>query len=251
MALTIRIGVSFTNTAIPILRNDAIANAGTLDIFDARETGISWPSQAAPVVGVDTWASLVGSNTASFSGSPGFTDGFTTDTTDQDIINLPSTFQFSGTDDRCIIFWFKAGTTADNLARIGGWGKTGTGDSPYLFYKQGAEIIVTSGLYDIQFLDSFPFDVGVLQQLAISFERGASVYSIKLFKNGVNVGTFAANANTMTLGGESARFAGDTFSNPTKIVGTYLRAVADDLSVTTPEALVALDYATHYARLNA
>lgn len=253
MSLILRIPeVSFSDTTIPILRNDSVADAGTLDIFDALDADLSWTKQANPSEGVDTWNSLVGSppNVASFSGSVGWSNGFTTDNTDQDQIDLPDTFRWSGTQERCVIFWVKPGTPVDTAPGVFGWKKTGTGDSPYLAYVSGTSIIFTQGQGGSQVIASDAINVGVLRQYAFSFEFTGGVYVTKFFKNGALVNTVTGTATTMGLTGSTARLAGPLLTSQ-KFVGTFLRAVSDDLSVSTPEALVALDYATHQSRLAA
>lgn len=254
MSLILRVpGVSFTDTTIPILRNDSVANAGTLDIFDALDADISWPKQADPVEGSDTWKSLIGAvpNLATFSGSIGWSGGFTTNSADTDMIELPNTFRFSGTDERCVIFWVKPGTAVDASPGIFGWKKTGTGDSPYLAYLSGGTtIIFTQGQGGAQIIASEAINVGVLRQYAFSFQHIGGVYVTKFFKNGALVNTITGTATSMTLSGSTARLAGSLLTSQ-KFVGTFLRAVSDDLSASTPEALVALDYATHQARLAA
>lgn len=253
MALLLRIpGVSFTDTTIPILRNDPVANGGTLDIFDAFDSDISWPKQADPTEGVDTWKSLISStpNTATFSGSVGWSSGFTTDNTDQDMIELPDTFRWSGTDERCVIFWIKPGTAVDTGAGVLGWKKTGTADSPYLAYLSGGtSIIFTQGQGGSQVIASDTLNAGVLRQYAFSFEYVGGVYVTKFFKNGALVNAITGTASSMALSGNTARLAGSLLTSQ-KFIGTFYRALADDLSETTPEDLISLDYATHFDRLN-
>ena len=252
MPLIIRIPtVSFTDATIPILRNDSVANAGTLSIFDARDADLSWPKQADPTEGVDLWQSLVGTNAASFSGSVGWSNGFATNGTDQDMIELPDTFRFSGAQERCVIFWVKPGAPVDPSPLVFGWKKTGTADSPYMAYlTSGAAITFTQGQGGAQVIGSDTINAGVLRQYAFSFEIVGGVYVTKFFKNGALVNTITGTATSVALSGNTARLAGVGIGSG-KFIGTYLRAVADDLSMTTPEALVALDYATHYARLAA
>lgn len=254
MALLLRIpGVSFTDTTIPILRNDIVANGGTLDIFDALDADLSWPKQDNPTEGVDTWGSLVGDipNIASFSGSVGWSSGFTTDNTDQDMIELPDTFRFSGTNERCVIFWLKPGTPVGTSAGVFGWKKTGTADSPYLAYLSGGTAITfTQGQGGNQVIASDAINVGVLRQYAFSFQFIGGVYVTKFFKNGALVNTITGTASSMALSGNSARLAGALLTSQ-KFIGTFLRAVSDDLSEMTPEALVALDYGAHQGRLAA
>lgn len=252
MALLLRIpGVSFTDTTIPILRNDRVANAGTLDIFDARDADLSWPKQGNPVEGADTWRSLIGSNVSTFSGSVGWSGGFTTNNTDQDMIELPDSFRFSGTQERCVVFWLKPGTPVDASAGLFGWKKTGTSDSPYLAYLSGGtNITFTQGQGNFQIIANDEINVGVLRQYAFAFQRIAGVYVTKFFKNGVLVNAITGTASTMTLSGNSARLAGAHLTAQ-KFIGTFYRALADGLTHTTPESLVALDYATHVERLSA
>lgn len=244
-------GFAYTDTSIPIVRNDAIANDGTLDIFDALDADISWPKQGNPTEGLDVWQSLIGAvpRLATFAGSVGWANGFTTDGTDQDMIELPETFRFEGSQERCLIFWVKPGTPVDTGPLVFGWKKTGTADSPYLAYLSGGtSITFTQGLGGSQVLGSDNLSAGVLRQYAVSFEIVGGVYVSKFFKNGTLVNTITGTATSMTKSGNTARMAGVGLSSQ-KFVGTFYRAVADDLSVVTPEALVALDYATHRDRL--
>lgn len=251
MSMLIRLpGVQFDDTTIPILRNDAVANGGTLDIFDALDADISWPKQSDPTEASDLWRSLIGANTASFSGSVGWSNGFTTNNTDADTITLPDTFRWEGTNERCIIVWLTPGTPVDTSPLIFGWTKTGTGDSPYMAYLSGGtSIVFTQGQGGTQVIATDAINVGVLRQYAFSCQMIGGVYVTKVFKNGALKNTITGTAATMSKTGASARLASAGL-NGQKFVGTFLRVLSDDISEVTPEELVKLDYATHFARLS-
>jgi hypothetical protein len=247
-------GLSFTDTSIVKLYRDIIANDGTLDIFDALDA-YSWAKQGDPTEGSDTWKSLIGTspNTASFGGSVGWSSGFTTNATDVDVITLPDTFRPSGTASRCMIFWMKPGTqTETGSVPVFGWWKTGTGDSPYFAYwaSAGDAMNFSQGNGGTQIIASHVRPTTV-QQYAFSLQPigAGGVYVTKFFRNGVLVNTITGTATSLTLSGRNAELAGPAGFNK-KFVATYYRAVADDLSVTTPEALVALDYLKYSARFS-
>lgn len=251
MSLILRIpGVSFTNTSIPIIRNDTIANSGTLSIFDALEPDISWPKQSDPIEGTDTWKSITDSSVASFSGSVGWSNGFTVDDTAVSAIALPNTFKPS-TGSRCVIFWFKTGTqvTPASIVPILGWFGTGTGDSPYYVYIQETNTMVfTQGNGGPQVLLTLTAPTTV-QQFAFSFQpTGAGgTYDIKFFRNGSLVATRNTGLTALSAPASSPKL-GNITGTPRRTIATYYRAVADNLTATTPEALVALDYATYSSR---
>lgn len=254
MALILKtVGVSFTNSSLPVLRRDSIANAGTLDILDALDS-YSWSKQSAPSVS-DTWVSLIGSNTGSFAGTVGFSAGFTTNEAASaaggDMITLPDTFRFTTGQERCVIVWMKPGTqpTFVGTHPLFGWGKTGTADSPYVMYMNSANnVITTTGIHGGTKILTLPVTIGAVQQFAFSFEIIGGNYTVKVFKNGSLSDTFASGVSVVAKTGRNAECAGSGYHNRNYFAGTFYRAVSDDLSVVTPEALVAADYAAYSGR---
>lgn len=256
MTLILRVpGISFSNTAIPLLYNDVVANAGTLDIFDALDADVSWPSQGDPSEGSDTWKSLLTANTASFAGTVGWSDGFTIDAT-PDVITMPSTFKFGASADGIVIFWLKVGTQAftsgtnNYVARVG---NLGTNQWVCFMNYAASEASTFLGVYSsnnaavIGQKAISAMAASRVLQVAISMELVGGVYVEKLFFDGALAGTSTTALATLPQPSGQMFFGGSTNA----FTGTVLRAVADDLSVTTPEALAALDYATHVARLTA
>lgn len=258
MALILRIpDTSFTDTTIPVLRNDLIANSGTLDIFDARDADVSWPSQSDPVEGTDTWKSLLSVNTASFAGTTGWTNGFTIDAT-ADVITMPSTFKLPGSGDGVVVFWVKFGTQGftsgsnNYIARVGAIG----GASQWIAYMQYGTTDANTyfGVYsgnnanfalDLAAINTLP--ASKVAQIAVAMELVGGVYVYKGFVNGELKKTFTSALATLPQPASQMLFGGSTNA----VNQTVLRAVVDDLSATTPEAFVALDYTTHVARLSA
>ena len=253
MSLILRIpGTSFSDTSIPLLRNDIVANAGTLDIFDALDADISWTSQADPAEGVDTWKSLIGSNTASFAGTTGWSNGFTIDAT-ADQITMPSTFKRPANGEGVVIFWLKVGTQAftsgsnNYIARVGNIGTNqwicymqygATDASTYINFYTGNN----SGIVLTMAVSTLPASRVV--QLAISMELVDGVYVYKSFVNGVKDTTVTTALTSLPQPSGQMIFGGSTNA----FNGTVLRALVDDLSATTPEALVALDYSNNVGR---
>jgi hypothetical protein len=254
MSLILRIpDVSFTNTSLPILRNDVIANNGTLDIFDALEPAISWPKQGDPTEGVDTWKSLVGTNTASFAGTTGWSNGFTIDAT-ADTITMPSTFKRPANGKGVVIFWVKIGTQAftsgtnNRIAGVGGLG--GMQWWCYMNYQSSDanhSINMYSGNNAAQILTKTVSNLPAsrVAQLAVSMEPVGGVYVYKSFFNGVKDTTFTSALASLPQPSGQMFFGGAG----APVNQTVLRTLVDDLTVTTPEALVALDYSANVSRL--
>lgn len=255
MTLLLRVpGISFTDTTIPILRNDRIANNGTLDIFDALDADVSWPAQADPIEGTDTWKSLIGSNSAEFAGTVGWSNGFTLDAT-ADTITLPATFKRGAAENGVVSFWIKFGTQAftsgsnNYIARVG---NIGTGNQWVCYMQYGTTdantfVAVYSGnnagtalpLTQISTLGA-----SKIAHIAVSMELIGGVYVYKGFWNGSKIDTFTSALTSLPQPAAAPYFGGS--ANPVNM--TVLRAAVDNLSVVTPEEFVALEYATYSSR---
>jgi len=263
MGLLLRIpGVSFTDAAIPILYNDPVANAGTLDIFDALDADISWPPQANPTEGSDLWKSLLGAtpNTASFAGTIGFSGGFTFDDT-ADIITLPNTFRRGASESGVVIFWTKVGTQAFTTGNgVIAWTGDNAAGCQFLCYldHNTTDANTYLSMFDAnatQQIMAQPLSVlpaSKIAQIGVSFEPEGGGYRIKSFLNGAQVGSYLRGAlATLPQPTASMRVGGTLSGYTNAYTGTFLRGLDADWSVMTPAALVALDFATHVDRLAA
>lgn len=259
--LTLNIpGFSYSDTSIPIPKNDIVANDGTLDIFDALEGNISWPSQADPAEGLDTWKSLIGSNVASFAGSVGWSNGFSIDAT-ADVITLPNTFKLAADGSGLVVIWIEVGTQAHTSGNglIGFLGDSDATSQVFVFLDHGS----TDGTTFIKALspkaEAFIISTPVsdlpasrVAQIAVSAQPEGGGYRIKAFVNKVQTyNTLRAGLTALPTPTAELQLGGSRTGYTNAFTGKVLRAAVDDLSETTPEEFVAQDYDTHVARLSA
>ena len=251
-------GFAYTDTSIPIPKNDIIANDGTVDIFDALEPDVSWPKQADPEEGVDTWKSLIGSNTASFSGTVGWSDGFTIDA-GADTINMPSSFKWAADGSGVAVIWIIIGTQAhttgngliawlgdnDATAQISIWLEHGASDAERFIkgFTPKTEATIMAA-----WRPTLP--ANGLVQPAVSAQPEGAGYRIKGFvNNALTYNTLRTGLTAMPTPTANLKLGGTRPGFTNAFTGKILRAAFDDLSETTAEEFVTLDYETHLARL--
>lgn len=248
---------SFTNSALPVLRRDGVANAGTLESFDALDL-YSFAKQASPAIGTDKWKSLLSANVADFTGAVGFNAGFTVNGGSDSII-LPSSFVIPASGKGVFIVWLKYGvqTQTSGTGRLFGLMSASSSISQWSAYINHGAADISSLVIVISpngqaliggFNPGTALTASRVVQLAVSLEIIGGVVVSKGFLNGALQTAFTSALTTVPQPSGTPKLAGNDGSMANTFVGKFYRSVFDPLTATTPEALVLKDYNANVGR---
>lgn len=261
MSVVIKVkDTAFSDTSIPVLNRDALMNnnAGLKASFDALDA-YSFSKQAAPTAGSDVWKNLAddGATSASFVGTVGFSSGFVLSAaTTNEYIKLPTGVKPGASDNGAMfIFWMKRGASMPTSG-FGVFAALSDSNANELF-KIVEQYSATAPVMSIYALNNQVVTSGGMAgnvsplQIGLSFEKqGGGTYNVKAFLNGQKLGSTLAAANTsLPTVTDTLNIGYSANSNYSRNWdGTVFRAVYDNLSVLTPEALAAADYALNKGR---
>lgn len=266
MSLSIEIAVAFTDTSIPIVYDDTIIDTYTKYVYDTLDE-ISWPTQAAPVLG-GLWKDLTplasnaefyGADLPGFSGSGfAFTESAVSSpsgiATRTERITLPASAKISATSKGYAVgLWLKhTGGTAGKQVPVAGWHSGLTG--PWGIYKVDNAFMLIG---DSNTSNRTGITAGVRHQFVIGrVEDGAGGYRVRYYVDGLPVDTDTGNATVAqpTTPPANARIGHDSSAGLSAAVGATFNGkiyrhwlsdagtVAGVFTATYLDALVAKDW---------